>query len=245
MLDFKNKNILIYDFETDGFSHTYNRPIQVAVLKILPDGNWYTYDSLIKRRKDAKRLDRIVINQKELDENPEAEIKTIASLTGITDEQIEKDGYEIEDVFKNLHELFNDGKNIIVGHNIVKFDNRFLNHRLNKYGYPSIPVGICYDTAGQLKAEKLGLVKYDSQTWEEFHNGALNVRMKGLTYNMGAALEHYEIVERKERHKADVDVEYTYYVFLKQLERLGIINNLAGNNEFKHLYQVLEDLELI
>ena len=171
----ENKALLVYDFETDGFftNNGYNRPIEVAVLKLYPDNKVERYNTLITRRDNKPLPDKIT------------------EITGITTEMLSNDGEDIKRVFNYLNYLFNDNS-LITGHNILRFDNKFLNQRFDKYKYPLLEDNRCFDTAGAFKAEKMGWIKASDDIYSNYHKRALNVRVKGLKYNMGEALEYYK-----------------------------------------------------
>jgi len=212
-LDLTDKRIIVYDFETDGFweNNGRNRPIEVALIYIDPDGTIGTYHELIKRR----------------DKSPLPE--KITEITGITTEMLAEKGKDIKVVFNNLDEIFNTNPKVVVGHNIIRFDNKFLNFRFNKYGYIQLNDNDCFDTGGQFKAEKLGWPKFDTATYAQYHTAALNKRIRGLKWNLKCACDDYEIpIDMTKQHRADYDVLLTTKVFIEQAIRLGIATDILN-----------------
>jgi DNA polymerase III epsilon subunit-like protein len=207
-LDLSDKRLIVYDFETDGFWDRTGRarPIEVAVLYIDIDGAVGTYSSLIKRRDNTPLPDKIT------------------EITGITSEQLLKEGKPIEDVFSELNKIFNDKPKLVVGHNILNFDNNFLNFRFNKLGYTEVTNNMCFDTAGQFKARQLGWMKFPNVTYDVYHSTALSRRVKGLKFNLGVCCDYHGIKrDVSEQHRAMYDVYLTLQLFKKQLIEDSII----------------------
>ena len=215
-LNLEEKRIIIYDFETDGFWNNNGsaRPIEVAVFYINPDGTTGKYHSLILRR-DTKPL-------------PDK----ITEITGITTEELRKHGKPIEQVFGVLDTIINGKPKLLIGHNSINFDNKFLNFRFHKLGYKEVDLIDNFDTAGHFKAELLGWSKFSNLTYADYQQRALKVRAKGVYFNLKAACEYYEVeVDPSKQHRADYDVELTTKVFIEQTKRMGLsipaLNNIV------------------
>lgn len=244
MIDINDKRIVVYDFETDGFFSTqgYTRPIELAVLDIDLVGKDYNfYRTLIKRRKDAKPLNKIVTNFWDIKKDPTIEPITISDITGITDEMIMKDGDDIENVFRKLSIILEKPDDIlVVGHNILKFDNLFVNQRFTKYGYPLLSDTICFDTAGEFKGSKLNTTRQTHELICDYHRRVLNKPVKGLRYAMGVVLEDYGIEETVARHRADIDITYNLKVFVEQLKRS--IDVIVSQENIEYLDNLYTDI---
>jgi DNA polymerase III epsilon subunit-like protein len=150
---------------------------------------------------------------------------TIVSLTGITDDILAKKGVPIKKVFKKINELLGDRNCIIVGHNILCFDNLFLNYYLKLFGYKAIERDQCFDTAGQMKSELLELHKQDEISWAKFHASCFGKSIAGLHYTLSDALKYYNINHKHTLHNALSDVNATYKVFKAQMKK----NNIKFN----------------
>jgi DNA polymerase III alpha subunit (gram-positive type) len=199
----KNKRLFIYDFETNGFWSPLNQPIQVAIKIIEPNGDVKDYMNYI-------RCDRPLSY-------------TIESLTGITDFVLAEKGIDIKDCFKDVAELLLVENTIICGHNILTFDNLFLNYYLNKFGFKGITKEDCFDTSGELKAKLIGEKKLSSESYGVYHARALSRRVQGVKHKLTDACDYYKIkYDCDNMHNASVDVDCTYKVLLKQLRNKGL-----------------------
>lgn len=196
-------NILIYDLETNGFfsKEGKTQPIELAYLLITPTN---------------------VIEYNELYKPPKSIPSYITDINGITNEMVEGKG-NWEDELDRLCDIFIVNDTLIIGHNHIKFDNKFINQLLKK-NEPvfEINTNFCFDTGGEFKADLLGTKKetYDSEcTIAEFHKAILDIKAKDVKWNLTAALEYYEIAKPEGMHRAMIDVLCTTKVFIKQLDR--------------------------
>lgn len=201
------RQIVIYDFETNGLYDKGNHPIEAYMTIVSPNGGISNYNSYIKSNKKLS--------------------EKITKLTGITDEILKEKGRDITDVSKEMGRLIigqGDLNTLLVGHNSILFDNLFLRDMLTKVGYPMVMNSDCFDTAGHFKAELMGWEKWDNLTYAEYHRRALETRRRGVYFNLGEACKYYSVARTAEFHRADADVYYTMQVFLKQLSREGLLN---------------------
>jgi DNA polymerase III epsilon subunit-like protein len=106
-----HRNLCFLDLETTGLEHEHDSIIEIS---------FFVQD---KNGKEIDRLDEVIIPTK----TPLTPFTT--SLTGITEEEIEKNGKNWEDIKKTVAEKI--GNCVIVGHNI-DFDIRFL----KEFGIP-------------------------------------------------------------------------------------------------------------
>ncbi len=196
------KRLFIYDFETNGWWHPGNQPIEVAIRVIEKNGEVINYNKYIS-------CDTLLS-------------VTIEDVTGITDMKLAEEGEPIEQVFKEVDELIDVPDTLVIGHSIITFDNLFLNHRFNKYGYKAISKDQCFDTAGQMKAELMKASKLGHMSHGQFHANCLSKKRSGLKYSLRDACKRYKIPIYAPFHRAHVDVDYTEKIFLKQAEKLKL-----------------------
>lgn len=187
-------NTLVFDFETTGLLHDPTiRPIEFFGINATPNGEQFEGHWLINCP--------FKLNPK------------ITEITGITDEELERDGIDLEVFLKRLDKIFSKHYDYVVGHNIINFDiplaEKLLNRTLRKDNI--------FDTAGAFKATLLNHTK-NYGSYYDFHKRALDTPRKGLFFNLKLAIKHYEIPELPgSLHRADTDVRYTFEVFKKQL----------------------------
>lgn len=223
-----HRRLCIYDFETNGWwnprSPTPNQPIQVAIKIVELDGTEHNHATYIKC--------------------PTRLSYDIQYLTGITDQKLAEKGMDIEKVFARINELVNVPETLIVGHNILRFDNGFMNHYLKKYGYEPLNVNYCFDTAGHFKGHLFREVRSEAEFFGEYHGRLLNQNYKNVTYTLEEACHYYGVPTNAKFHNAISDIEYTYGVFKEQVkdydnkkpinpDRLSNKLKLALNNAYK------------
>lgn len=209
-LNTEGKTLIFYDFETEmivNFSKIYlTRPIEVCM--IITDHNYNEIgkiNSLIKYR-DGKTLS-----------------EEVTKLTGITQEDLDTNGNTIENTFEILSDTLHTKypNHLLIGHNIIGFDNPILNYRLNKYGFKEINQNNSFDTAGHFKATALGWKKFPELSYYEYHKKALQVRRKGLKFNLGEVCNQY-FITLDGWHRAEADVRACIEIFKKQYGELNI-----------------------
>lgn len=170
------KDIVVFDFETTGFSATADDPIQLA------------YEIL--ERKTFKSIDKgnfYFQTNKELK-------KEIVELTGITKETLDKKGIEILDIIDVIENIFED--KIAVAHN-AKFDLGFLNFHFGIR--PRFFLDTCFIgkmECPQLVNHKLGtLATFANIKLDNAHNALYDVLATGELLKFyrdnGCELEKY------------------------------------------------------
>ena len=194
------KRLFIYDFETNGLWHRGNQPIEVAIKVIEKNGAEINYHSYIKCNRPLSY--------------------TIEELTGITDAILEEKGKSIRTVFEEINKLLNKPDTLVIGHNIIRYDNLFLNRYMEEFGLPTITKHDCFDTAGQMKAELIGFQKEKEWSWGEYHNTAIGKIIKGAKYKLTDASKYYKVKQTEPLHNAKADVEHTYKILLKQFQKI-------------------------
>ena len=217
----KYNNILVYDLETNGFfsKEGKTQPIELAYLSITPN-TLIAYNELYK---------------------PSWKIPSyITDVNGITNEMVENKGEWFNEIDK-LYKVFIVDDTLIIGHNNIKFDNKFINQLFVNKEYPEINDNNCFDTGGEFKAELLGTKKetYDTEcSIAEFHKAVLDIKAKDVKWNLTAALEHYEIPKPEGMHRALTDVLCTTKVFIKQIDKY-LDNTITINPDTLNLLKQL------
>lgn len=227
-----NRRLCIYDFETNGWFNSKNpdstQPIQVAIKIIDLDGdpNGHDHSTFIKC--------------------PTKLPQKIVSLTGITDEILSKKGMDIEKAFARINELVNVPETLIIGHNILGFDNNFMNYYLQKFGYQTLDIRYCFDTYGHFKGHLLRKKRDDGDCPGEYHKLVLHKNYKDVHCTLQDACNYYGIKQDAKFHDARADINYTYAVYKEQEKdhenklpinqsRLSVQTKLALNKAYKQV----------
>lgn len=200
----ENKRVIVYDFETNGLWNRLTQPIQVHFRIIEPDGRVWSWGEYVACKW------RIPYD--------------IVQLTGITDELLRERGEPIEEVFARIRDMVFECDSLLVGHNILRFDNHFLNYYLQKFFTNRYQVGRqrCFDTCAEFKAALMGLSgPATGESRGDWHHRVVYTRAKGLAFSLEDACRHYG-VEYAEAHTAVGDVDMTSQVFLKQCAAAGL-----------------------
>lgn len=113
---------VVYDLETTGISTAHDRIVEIGAVRVR-DGQ--------------------IVDEFETFVNPECPIPAAASaVSGITDDMV-KDAPVMEDVLPGFMDFI--GNDIMVGHNIRSFDNRFINRYAREF-YGKVPENDFVDT---------------------------------------------------------------------------------------------------
>lgn len=193
------KRIFVYDFETTGLFTTGNQPIQVCAKVIEKDGKEINYNSYISYDRPLSI--------------------TIEELTGITDAILAEKGRPIMDVMKEVAELVCKPDTLLVGHNIITFDNHFLNRYLLQLGRLKVEKTMCWDTYGCMKAELIKLERVPGESNGEYHARAISRNNQGFSCKLTDACRYYGIERKADFHNAIADVDYTYRIYLAQINK--------------------------
>lgn len=193
----KNKRVIVYDLETDGLSDKWNRVISFTALVITDSFTNFTLHSFHVKRRDNKPLPDF-----------------ISKLTGLTTEIINNEGRPIEQAHQDISEIFGDQLDrVVVGHNIISFDNRFINHRFQKYDIDNeIFKTECFDTQRDYRATHCAGIK-------------------GAKFKLDVAFPALGCVPHWHRkvHTAEVDVAMTALLMGKQFINKGWIDQSDYN----------------
>lgn len=213
--------VIIYDFETTGLLDFPNvQPTELAAQIIDTDGSVKTIHKYIKC---PYSIDNIVINKNG---------GTIKSLTGIDDELLNKEGYDLKDViqeFESELKACNGTKHFVVGHNILAFDNPLYGMMQEKIGGTHrINDEQCFDTGMEFKGVLMKWKRFPNATTTSYHKG-VGAAKSYVRWNLTAAGQHYGIqVNPGKAHAAIVDIQNNLQVFIKQLKIMGKLpENLA------------------
>ena len=114
--EYFDKELIFIDLETTGFNPHNDEIIEIGALKVT---NGVVIERFQKLIKINKQLSQEIVN-----------------ITGITEDLLEKDGIPIEDALKEMLKFIGDRK--MIGHNLIDFDLKFLQHQLKKAGLSQI-----------------------------------------------------------------------------------------------------------
>lgn len=194
----ENKRIIVYDFETNGLWNRLTQPIQVHFRIIEPDGRTWHWEEYVACKW------KLPIE--------------VVRLTGITDELLRERGKPIEEVFARIKAMLFECDSLLVGQNILRFDNHFLNYYLQKFFTLRFQVGRdrCFDTAAEFKAKLMGLTyPNDGESRGAWHHRVVYTRTTGVSSSLEEACKYYG-VEYRDAHTAGGDVAMTHEVYLRQ-----------------------------
>ena len=177
---------VVFDIETTGFSHKTERIIQISAVKI--DGNRISQD-LRKKVTEVDpnkpiKSDGLIYNAFI---NPKRSVpKKITELTGITNAMVKNQAGE-ENILPEFFKFV--GDRILVAHNGIKFDVKFLEKSSKKVGLPNDNF-LCLDTLWlsrklypeEKKHKLINIVerfslqkKYPSSFLNQMHNALVDV----------------------------------------------------------------------
>lgn len=140
----------------------------------------------------------------------------ITAITGIAQEMLEADGVSLDSA---LRDFLTDTNGLpLVGHNVLRFDMRFLEAACKETRLP-IPHRSRYrDTAALFKARQMGLRPQPGQDHWSFANAALDRRAPGVRFSLDICCRDLGIpLQGVARHRASADVLLTHLVY----QRLG------------------------
>lgn len=207
---------IAYDFETTGLDWRKDQPIEIGmVVANEATGTVDEYDIFIT--------------------TPEPLVEEVKNLTKITDEMLAAEGIPLEDAMKQMFDVFGmrpdgvDSDVVIIGHNIIGFDNWFLKKYAEEYGYQMPAIEQYFDTAGEFRGMLLGEERFVHECDHDYHDRILRLDTKGARYNLTACCNHYGIQMDKQAHRAHNDCRYTLQVYEKMAGKrlLGVMPTAA------------------
>jgi DNA polymerase III epsilon subunit family exonuclease len=120
---FKNKRVLLFDFETTGLNAAYEQIIEIgAILLELKNGKYEIVEELSTLVEADKPL------------SPK-----IVEITHITDEMLLRDGIPESIAFQKLFDMYRDENTLLIAYNIL-FDLSFLQALFRKYYQPHFEI---------------------------------------------------------------------------------------------------------
>lgn len=204
---------ITYDTETTGLNPSHDEVVELSAMKV--DGDhveartWLLKPS-VPMSEEASRINGIT--QEELDRdgrdpyyvwNEFAEFIGIMKYDGNTKEFI-----AIQPV-ENLP---------LVGHNITRFDNKFVIRAFSRYlKVESFPMMNSIDTAAMYKGRLLGMPQMEGESHFSYARRVLSVYAKGLKYKLTEvfAQEGGTLSEGMTAHRAATDVYMTDFIYRK------------------------------
>ena len=191
---------LYLDLESTGLDPNVSHLIQFG--SIIDDNGKITEDEFVIKKD-------IVVSEK------------TTQLTSITQGQV-NEGIDPLIAFGRIASLI-ETSDVLVGHNIIKFDLPFIVVRSNIWDIAINPHSdqVIIDTAALFKAVKGHYVPESNEALAQFQRRVLNYRVLGLKFNLDLAMKHFgiEIKEGEDRHTALADIRYTKLVY-EQLRNL-------------------------
>lgn len=210
----QNNTIVIYDTETTGLDLGESQIVQIAAIKMEPNGNI------------IDKMDTYVI--------PTVPISKGALAThGITMDTIHAKGIEAKEALQRFSR-FADGA-ILVGHNSIRFDLPLIQHQLRDLELPELNIRGHYDTmmiAKQFipksKNYKLDtLIKPFGIVNEDAHNAYWDIKTTGLLlYRM---IQYYILPTQEERKKTILKYRDKFEPIMRLLNELEYDYLRAGN----------------
>lgn len=141
----------------------------------------------------------------------------VTAVNGLTLERVRTQGVPLAYALQRL--LTAAGDLPLVGHNVFRFDAPFLRATLDRASGP-VKTGsawarsvILYDTAAVYKAHKLGEIPVVGESHRDFALRVLDIRTKGLRYNLQEVCTQLGVGEGLTFHRAKGDVEATTRAF--------------------------------
>jgi hypothetical protein len=202
-----DKKILVFDFETSGLDFEKDRILEVGVWSSLePEPkSWFVNQTEF-------------ITKEYLDER-----NKIVGLTPITWEQL-LDGISPAANIVALTSMF-DQHDLIVGHNIVKFDIIFYMKECHRLGLRQfLDWERLRDTAMMFKALRLGMIPDEGEPPHLFAKRVGEIHAKGIYFNLPLCTKVLKLIEdgRKDFHAAGTDVYYTMKLFKRFINPFNV-----------------------
>lgn len=145
-------------------------------------------------------------------------IHEVVQVTHITDQMVEEDGESLDSVLDWFYSLTGPSMPL-VGHNILRFDHPILLNECKRLDHPLrqlLSLERLVDTAALYKGRQLGIKKEPYTTHLDYAMRVLDIRVKGLKYNLREAARVLEIeTDGLQLHRALGDVELTHQVYRK------------------------------
>ncbi|MBX4216196.1 3'-5' exonuclease [Candidatus Parcubacteria bacterium] len=188
---------VVYDLETTGLNPSRDEAVEIGALKVTEEGaesrTWLLKASV-----------------------PICE--EAAQITGITQEEIARDGREPTECWKEFMEFTGIGGDTplcVVGHNIVRFDNLFVENAITKMEKSLGRHEFC-DTAAIYKGAKLKSLPFHGESGRAYASRILSMRVAGLGYKLLNVYQEFGgSMEGLKAHRVQADVHMTNFVYRK------------------------------
>ncbi len=207
---------LVLDIETDGFSPTQNSILQIGYALVLkglvknqggvyietPEADLQAYENGFYVRKQKAAGNDGYIKAADVRQHGQPRDQVFALLRRL-----------IEDVMKNFPGSF------VVGHNLVGFDQPFIEYFSAKCGQPiAFDKTRLFDTGVMFKANKLGMLPRDGDSLYEFLCHVRDIRAKGVLWSLSTACKELDLEKKhgldlSQAHDAAADTLFTHYVY--------------------------------
>lgn len=203
---FKEKQFLIFDFETENLNLRHNKPWQLFFL--ITQG-----ETIIKQEKHYLKWTNLDVS------------KDAARITHFNPKTIEEFGKNPKTVLDVFDSYLYDEKYCIVGQNIIGFDAFVHNGWRLEFGKKTDYSWLnrLYDTNCLAKAYKLGLKKKEDESLLNWQFRLNNIRKKGLKTNLSALGKEFNLpFDELNLHDASVDVPLCFEIFKQLIWRVEI-----------------------
>lgn len=186
------RSYVVFDFETTGLDVNKDRIIQVGLCGV-SDGQ------IIERHDWLVRQDVPI--------DPEA-----TRVHGITAEHVRARGISPHQSLARLFEAIRNAP-ACVGHNIHRFDIRFMGAESRRLGVTPPDPRNFIDTAALFKGWKLGLRRRPQESHQDYANRVFSIHVAGLRYSVEACMRALDIrADLAGRHTAGHDAYLTHLI---------------------------------
>ncbi len=209
MKNIKDISYIVWDLETTGFVAPECRILEIGCFVVNGD--------------KVERKHWVLDNNIEIPEK-------IVEITGITQDIIDAEGRNPKECLLEFLPYFKRCKQNVT-HNGIRFDIPFIvNYAEDVLDFTSkqkeqtaeLLNSTAFDTATHYKANQLGMTQNRNESFVEFSNRVMGMKIYGLKFNLGLVCDEMG-VDRSNivQHRAMADVELTHEIY-KKLRRLQI-----------------------
>jgi DNA polymerase III epsilon subunit-like protein len=186
------RSYVVFDFETTGLDFNRDRIIQVGLC-------------VVSNGQVADRQDWLVRQDVPID--PEA-----TRIHGITAEHVQARGISPPESLARLFEAVR-GAPTCAGHNIHRFDIRFMWAESRRLGITPPDPRNFIDTAALFKGWRLGLRQQAHESHQDYANRVFSIHAAGLRYSVEACVQTLGIrTDMVGRHSAGQDAYLTHLI---------------------------------
>lgn len=202
----QDRPIVVWDLETSGLDPKTSQILEIGAMVVD-----FKYEDPIRSRHQWVLNHGIKVPEE------------IVKITGITDEIIAKEGRDPKECLEEFLKIIGQAEWHLT-HNGIRFDIPFLAESVQRIlGKPLIDLApevlkesSMIDTAVMYKARKMKLVQNESETFKQFADRVMNIRVFGLKYNVGACCDDLGIDRTNvKQHRALADIELTFEIYKK------------------------------